>query len=32
VIAGKYATRQEAVAAAAQLKALGIDHYITGGK
>jgi tetratricopeptide (TPR) repeat protein/septal ring-binding cell division protein DamX len=32
VVAGKYATRQEAVEAAARLTELGIDHYISGGK
>ena len=32
VVAGKYATLQEAVEAAARLTELGIDHYISGGK
>ena len=32
VVAGKYATRKEAVEAAARLETLRIEHYIGGGK
>ena len=32
VVAGKYATRKEAVEAAARLETLRIEHYISGGK
>jgi len=31
-VAGKYATRKEAVEAAARLETLRIEHYIGGGK